>query len=93
MMESALKELLNYGVLGIMVVLCIWYILRKDSTHKEVLDKHEKTILAIVDKHENERKEMNKSIEDMYQTLIRTTDANTRVTAELAEVIKNRIPR
>ena len=99
-MDAALKELLQYGVLGVMLALSLWYILRKDTAHKEVLDNHEKTILEIVNRHENERQEWNKSIGEMYQTLIETQkegrismEANTRVMAELAEIIKNRIPR
>ena len=92
-MDVALKELLQYGVLGIMLAISLWYILKKDNMHKEVLDKHEKTILEIVSRHENERKEWNASISDMYETLVKTTENNTRVNAELAEVIKSRIPR
>lgn len=92
-MDAALKELLQYGVLGIVLVLSIIYILKKDRTHKEVIDKHEETILEIVNKHESERKEMRATIDNMYTLAIRSQEKTTGVISELSEIIKNRIPR
>lgn len=92
-MDAALKELLQYGVLGIILVLAIWYILKKDSAHKDVLDKHEETILEIINRHENERKETKAELANLFMLAIKSQEKTTYVISELSEIIKNRIPR
>ncbi len=103
-MDAALKELAQYGALGAIVVILVififWYIKRRDTIekdllawHKDTLEAHEKTILEIGNRHENERAQWVTKTDAMYSNLMKVVERNNAVIAEHTEAIKSTIHR
>ncbi len=92
-MEALLTQLSQYGAVGIILALSIWYILNKDKQIKDLTLSQADIIKDMLDRANEEREKRNEAVTAMYNSMIVSHDANTRVLAELTELIKNRLPR
>ena len=103
-MDSAIKELVNYGALGAMVVVLslfiMWLIKRQDAAlkdtrdaHLTAIESHEETVKEIVGRHEKEREIWRAEFSGQFTNVLKVIERNSNVIAEHTETLKSRFPR
>ena len=94
-MDQATVNLLEYGVLGSMIVILIVYIgvLRNDYKAAKTLEREQtqEAWKAMGDRHREERSECREITEKQFDTLANVMQENTSVMSELKVYIKQAI--
>lgn len=90
--EKALTSITEYGILGFMVVLLIWYImvLRRDY-YRDKLEGIRRTAeswKAIEERQQREREEFNRVSSEQFRTIVTVVKENNTVLSELKSTIQ-----
>lgn len=101
---SAIEQLVNYGALGIIVIILVtfiwWYIKRVDKVdlevrkhHHETLEKQVELLNEMMDRFDNERNSWRNTIDGMYTKTVQSSEKVSTALTELSELIRHRVPR
>jgi hypothetical protein len=85
-MEELLKGLGQYGILGIILAILFYYILKKEKDYTAGM-------LTSAERHAKERELWRVQSECQFNKIMEVTEKNTTVITELKMIIENKINR